>query len=373
MLNCLHDRDGLNRHGFTLVELMISMTISLAVVGAATAAFSLTAKVLGRCENLSKQNQAVREAYLSCADDADFWWSADDPFDATKQPQRVIVGGTGDAGRGSPFAPIDLPDSYWNWNVSDPDTWQRTAGYRGYDGSSPIYDISLTGTIGDADPYRRWNHELTDRLFNTLGIYGMAEYVPPCWFWCYMVSPTRTNSFGDAAAIWPSARPWQMGGLSRKFAMACRPLGTVPTGEPWSINGSRWPTVKHGFVSVMPRQEWACTSPTSDLIGLASRTVINDRDRAGAPIPNWSATTLQTTAISPRLRLRPTGWPVVKGGLMRHENSSGRMPVIDISTVDDVSGERLGYNFTVMATSLRGARQQRDWPHWNPGPVRSDR
>ena len=335
---------------------MVAMTLSLVVVAAATAAFTLTAKVVGRCEVLSRQNHAIRDSYLASVEEADFWWSVDDPFDAAQRPYRS-------GGNGNVFKPVDLPDAYWNWNVADPQTWQRSGEYRDMIvGNVEHPDFSLVGSVGDADPIRAWSHQLIDTMATNLGTYGMADYLPPCADW-WLVH--------GQPAVGPPYQ-YRHGNFSAVFYDRCN----TPITSIRHLNGGRALWTLHSFLGVSPRDGWAMrydATRTPSLANLFALKPLADYVWA-TPDILWDSATVKSelAAVPPHLRLRPPGWPSVRGGLLRVENAAGRSPVIDLTIVDDVSGERISFNSLLVGTSLRGARQQRDWPHWNPSTPKLD-
>ncbi|MBA3683924.1 MAG: hypothetical protein H0W72_01585 [Planctomycetes bacterium] len=337
----------------TLIELMIAIPLSLAVIGAAAAAFTVTAKTVAQCERLSRKNQMVREAYLSAADEADFWWSVDDPFDPARQPQRNISGSTGDGGAGNPMVPIDLPDAYWNWDIADPRTWQRNGCWRANQNG---LDFSIISRMDDPDPNMAWSHQVFDRIFNSLGMYGVAEYEPPTAYWWYLNGSGGTNSFGNAMGT-----PWPL--RYGSFPSKLRDSMYSPFEGP-DYAGGRQTGTHHRLIGVAPRLGWSAgtTDRSSEISGGQLR------------YPLWSgARVLDYAACSPEMKLRPAGWPIARGGVLRVENQAGRATQLTTQIIDDESGERQNYLFLFTATSLRGARQQRDWPHWNPPAVRIDR
>lgn len=351
--------------GFTLVELLVAIGLSLAIIATATSAFTMVAKVIGRSEQLSRHNQTVRELYHACADDADFWWSIDDPFDATQQPYRATNGGTGHAANGHPFVPIELPPEYWNLRAHDPATWQRVGAFRRHGADGRNY--ALLGRIGDAEPWRATTHVVMDRTLNLLGAYGMADYLPQSWSWWYAVAPDGANSFGDILPFQYSIADGRA--VPNKLVRVLSDM-TSP-----GYNSGRLNATHATYVTPIARPSWALAhnpARTPLLANLAGQRSINSRSELVTQRVNWDTEAQAFYALPPHLRSRPPGWPIVRGGLLRTEDGAGRSAVIDATLVDPVTGERTTYHFMLIATSLRGARQQRDWPHWSPGPIRMD-
>ncbi len=327
------------RAALTLVELLIAIPLSIAVIAAATAAFSVTAKVVAQCGRMSRNNAAVREAYLATVDEVDFWWSIDDPYDPARRPQRSTNGGTGDAGTGNPFVPMTLPPEYWNWDVADPRTWQRTGCWRNAPNGM---DFSVISRLDDPDPTVAWSHQVIDRTLNCMGPYGLAEYLPPTTYWWYLTGTSGQNVFSEPLTAQYSLRH---GSYPRKLNSTMQ--------SPFQYNnvaGGRYIAMHHRVMGVAPRVGWR--AGTNDRCSEIAQTI---SDAMGAQ------QVLDYSSMTPDLKLRAPGWPIIHGGLTRLEKQSGRGPRLDIQVIDEDSGDRVSYLFLFCGTTLRGARQQRDW------------
>lgn len=102
------------RHGFTLIEMMISVALGAMVVYVAAAGLRTTAQSITTAQRLATENNILRAGMTIALHDADFWVSHDDPFDCTSGTPATPgsgqllrqVSSAGGRFQGLPFTPF---------------------------------------------------------------------------------------------------------------------------------------------------------------------------------------------------------------------------------------------------------------------------
>jgi type II secretory pathway pseudopilin PulG len=104
---------------FTLIELLIAITLGMLLVYTAVAGFRVASQSVSLCNRLSLENALIRAGFQEAHQQLDFWTNVDDPEDAARQRLRgtVTVGTGNGVGRhlndigisptvGLPFTPM---------------------------------------------------------------------------------------------------------------------------------------------------------------------------------------------------------------------------------------------------------------------------
>src|SRR5689334_14329749 len=89
-----------DHRAFTLIEVMIAMSLGLAICFSAFSAVRLCSQTATVMNRLSLENALMREGIAAALHDLDFWTSLDDPDNPAEQPLR--------AGAGNPFKPLPI-------------------------------------------------------------------------------------------------------------------------------------------------------------------------------------------------------------------------------------------------------------------------
>lgn len=156
------------RSGFTLIELMLAMGLSIVIIGTAFSAVRMVSQSTAIANRLSQENALMRAGFLAASDELDFWRTYDDPLDPSGQRLR---------GAGKPFCPMSYdptrPDG-------DPRRWWRGYGstLSGTVNSTTWGDYSLLSKDGHTDPMRAWLPTQTRTMLQTIGRYGAIGYLP---------------------------------------------------------------------------------------------------------------------------------------------------------------------------------------------------
>jgi Prokaryotic N-terminal methylation motif len=98
------------RHAFTLIELMISITLGMLLVYTALAGFRVAAQCNTLSNRLSIENSFIRAGFIEAHNQLDFWTQLDDPEDATKQGLRGTVA-MGTDGVGWHLSRVSMPNT----------------------------------------------------------------------------------------------------------------------------------------------------------------------------------------------------------------------------------------------------------------------
>ncbi len=357
---------------FTLVELLVSITLGLIIAFAAFAGFRVAAKTMVVSRNLARENRAIAEGYLQGMVEADFWYAEDDPFDATGQPQRVLYDAAqnpapsttvGDDGvYGQPFRELELPAHYWNYNISDDRTWSRqghikSTSHRGVTTGS----YAQIGCIGHADPNSAWQHEVQVHLYSSLGWTGYLDYLPNAQPICYYLAAPDAggiirNSFGRP--VLPFVGGMGMPAFPAKLWNNIASATIVGIGNIDAEKAlARGAMHLYGITSAYaPREGWTVDGRTPAYKRSARGHI------TGADMPTYSES---LDATLPHAALTARGWPdlVVKVRRTFDAEVSARLSVT-VTIANPVTGKAQTMTYVPVSTTLRGARQQRQWPHW---------
>lgn len=84
------------RRAFTLIELLIAITLGMLLVYTAVAGFRVASQSVSLCNRLSQENALIRAGFQEAHHQIDFWTNVDDPDDAGRQRlRRTVTMGTG--------------------------------------------------------------------------------------------------------------------------------------------------------------------------------------------------------------------------------------------------------------------------------------
>ncbi len=187
------------RRAFTLLELMIAVSLSIMVVYTAFAAFRTVGQSVTISRKLSLENGLLRAGFMAALNELDYWDLYDDRNapDPTANPLRVV---------GKPFAPLTYDPSR---GEHDPKTWYRGLGFAEDAtqtmkwGNYSLLSTSGAGTGPDA-PIRTWYPNQIKTINQTLGSYGMISYLPSdaIYAWYTATNATSFTLSGKPRDIW---------------------------------------------------------------------------------------------------------------------------------------------------------------------------
>jgi hypothetical protein len=346
---------------------MISMALGLIIAATAFSAFRIASKTFSTARNLSRENILLCEGYFAGMDEADFWYGFDDPQNPSGQEERQAYHQNGspavvgeDGGYGSPFVPMDLPDEYWNWRVMDPKTWCRM----GFLKSTSYGSNAQLGSVNHPDPTAAWLPSCEDALYHHLGLAGYTEYLSPHLPWGWHLGADRRNTFGTSMVASNSSRP----SISRMFFDSVLPGESHSRGlQSANKNTGRGAMMSQvGHTMLAPRSGWTFASGAPSAANLTSqrgiRSYAGSHATAGTEIKALADRLLTTP---PSTRVSSEGWPALSVGVLRDANNTYNWSTrVVVRVSNPVTGSQRQFVFTPLCTTLRGARQQRQWAHW---------
>ena len=356
------------QRGFTLIELMIAVTLGMGIVLVATAGFRVAAKAVTKCNRMALENALVRTAVLQACNEVDFWTFVDNPeisttplrapspFGGWKPFAPFAVAGIA----GGPFLiPGDERQSTWNpspmaWAAHDPRAWCRgnMAETRNTDLRFGDYNLIANDQATlFPDPLRRrsWYDNQIKNTLDSLGFYGALEYLPSNVLFVYHGSqPFTANPAGQNLGFMPNAII--SGGTRGWLGMTFQ-----------TFSAGRFRTTDAGAIPFAnDKPIFSSTSNTNDpfrsswTVGYGGYTI------GAANAPKEAANFHLATAFGGDLLTQhPHHWPRVAVKVERFIRQSRAVNVCIIDITDPITGQITTIPFTTRGTTLRGARLQR--------------
>lgn len=363
------------RTGFTLIEMLIAMSLGMAVVYTALAGFRVLTQAITTSRQMSLENGLLRAGMQLAMNEVDFWTTSDDPGkpgDTVIDPKRPMRMGGGvtpgmpftpfpnvkDVVTGGPFVddrprfdePVALPRGGWNpnplaWAAWDQRTWTRSnlaeatsvnhAGVYQYWGTFGIYE--------NLDATKSWHHWYGGQvggLINALGFFGLYDYLPSNSFVTYHGPPPLSAPGSISWAGVPTA-------LTQNVSWLCTNDGAdnIMHARIRNTNGTRY---------FLPGPEKATASLSRSLakIGYNGR----DRGYAQAVVDEF----VRDAGVAQQAIVwRPDAWPDISCDVRRLIEHGHQMTTCTITSMHPLTGVKIVIPFAVVGTSLRGARQQR--------------
>jgi prepilin-type N-terminal cleavage/methylation domain-containing protein len=339
-----------HRGGFTLIEMMIAVTLGALIVSVAAAGFRVASQTVTLANRLSLQNAVLRTAVVAANEEMDFWESFDSRTDTTKQPLR---------GATYPFAQVDFrtPDTLLDFNPASPRLWwsgHLWSANRASDGTNyqrRLGDYSLFGRQGMTDidygpavttlyptlaSERSWRHNILPYLTNNLGYYAAFDYLPANFvFGCYDSTGDMPAEFGVPGVGPGRLRPnWHSGNKPLQKCEAGHDNGYIITNT----------TGVSGYPNTHPVCHRASYNDNGSATGFTD-TLYPDR---------WNAFPQVSFA-----RSLPAMWPSVWMQVKATYSWMDFRHQVLISQTDPYTGVSTSMTLYGMTTTLRGARRQR--------------
>lgn len=384
-----------SRRAFTLLEMLIAVSLGSAIVLIATAGLRAASMATTTMSRMTIENALMRMAAEQALDEVDFWTTVDSVSDKDRQPLRNRIasdfGGTPVGQAFTPFAvgwpaaakapefaegPVERQSLYhpspMTWAAHDPRTWCRVNGVEcdqpgTYQTDLRHGDYSLFGTADPQDPSqcphdptrcRSWYDQQIRATMDAMGFYGFCEYLPSSAFFAMHGRGPLSGPAGSGPGHMPSSlllnggwinvndtNQHFMRGRERCTSFACfclpnRDLAMVTAGQGRSPGND--PNRVYWYVG------------STDLVSFGSDTA-TALGRADL-IDHFLA---HTGYVAMELDVRPASWPEVRMTVHRLIKNGRFVNLCIITCFDPASGQSVEIPFTCFGTTLRGARQQR--------------
>ncbi|HYE05851.1 MAG TPA: prepilin-type N-terminal cleavage/methylation domain-containing protein [Planctomycetota bacterium] len=358
----------MRQRAFTLVELMISVALGVAVVGVAFAGVRVASASVAASSRIEIENAIMREGCLRAFERVDFWTDCDVP--GSYEPLRAIV-----AGRGLAFAPMSLafPGAAgageaargWDgdeaaWAPHDPRAWMRGSmierpqsqdvdlRFGRYGLFSNLDAAPVAPPVGGVDygavqVERTWHANQLRGLIGAIGWYGFIEYLPANAIYTWYETPSARTTAGGI--------PFDLVRESGADGVFCFENAN---------QGSR------GRYRMSHRHQFAMPAP------LAGGDYARDHYRWFSASFGGDAATMRAfdgaaTARVPLLPLAPAHWPSARVSVTRYVMNARATALCRVRWTSPLTGHVAEASFSAWGTSLRGARQQRRHPDQGGG------
>jgi hypothetical protein len=386
---------GCGRHGFTLIEMMIAVTLGMAVVYVAFAGFRVAAQSVALANRLATENSILRAGMTVALNDTDFWTSHDDPFDAAnaqgRQPLRAAPAMVAGKLRGLPFTPFQaahavgayplasdpIVDAYvpsapwlpqesasgWNpnaWTATESRSWAwGNLAERTPQSSMPVpakhqtmgyyhwFSTIEPSTAPDPATAHSWQQRQLEGLKSALGYYGLFDYMP---------SNTGLMVYdkANASGKWAVSLEWCYAGSDKYFIgndnryeglNYAQDLLSATNGNPFIIpspQGSLGRYVEIAYTRYGTGISLSTNSATASQNSIAKLLVDGTENNAWLPE-----------------NAKPAHWPSLDVSALRFIRTNTFVCLNRIRWTSPLTGQASELSFTAYGTTLRGARQQR--------------
>jgi len=388
--------DPCTHRGFTLIELMIAISLGMMIVYTATAAFRVASQSTTTANRLSLENSILRAGYQLAHRDLDFWTNVDDPDNKDRQGLRP-----GAVASGLPFTPFstswststsDGEDAVGHdprdvsWAMGNPRVWWRGqmaeksntdlrfgryaifGNYKPTLGSSDLFSITVTDAAGavigsysyggPVTVKRTWAYGQIADTWKAMGFYGMCDYLPANAIYAYYLP------YGDNG----SDGPTNNGGFPRLMTHANYEFKQMRLN-----NGDGGQVTPRGKYRNSYQTSYGLIDPRST----ADTNALRQRHRRHYHLGYGSSATSQNDFNSwsaipdDHLALRPQNWPGLTVSVQRFIKNTRFVNIARVSWTNALTGEVAELSFSGFGTTLRGARQQRKddpnggWAKWD--------
>ena len=326
------------RSGFTLIELMIALGMSLVVVYGAFAALRVATQTLTACNRLSLENSLLRTGFIAALEDLDHWTSYDNPAVPAEQPLRAA---------GLPFARLTYDPDF---RPHRPETWWRNFGYASNSKRWGSYE--LFARLEHDEAKRAWLSTQMRDINAGLGHYAMVDYLPGnTVFSYYQPDGTVPDEFVRIDDPRDATNPLKD---ARAYTVH-RPTGTAVD---------------------TPRDIWKLTHHTTYCVTTSAfyrgKGYNRFRFHQTAAKP-WRFSDMQKDCRELRWLVpangRPQSWPTLSTDVRRYVVWSHNMDVCTVEISSPITGQSTRFSFWGIGTTLRGARQQRGLDTWRPSTL----
>lgn len=308
------------RPAFTLIEMLIAISLGMAICYTAFFAVRVAGQVISQTNRLSTENELMRAGISGAFNELDFWQQFDDQDPATGPLSAD----------GQPFHQLDFSGAGLDldFNQTRPETLWRGCG-AAHDGALFYGQYQLYGNIAHPDPVRRWHANFLKGMAEHLGYYALIDYAPANTIYSYMQEdgtvPARFRDSPNAetpfyANHFPDHGPCDMHRLTHAGGYAI---------------STTWPCSQQGFSLWNPGSE--------------------------DPLPGWDFKGMYDHSAEPvpLLPMKPEHWPDIKLDIRHFVASYRSWHTASIHVTSPLTGKVFKLFMSATATTLRGARRQR--------------
>lgn len=364
------------RHAFSLIEVMIAITLGMLLIFAAMSGFRVASQSITSANRLAMENSLLRAGFHEALNEIDLWTAYDDPDSKVPADQAlrrsqmpfcqlpttpIIMAATPSSVNAFPYSESET-DTGWDhaypWPASSSRTWWRANPAEWHNSMGRSGNYTMFAAIGGST--HPWLFNQMDMLQAHLGYYGFCDYLPPSMLYAYVAPDPQQGNKVD---------------LLKTFV--------TPSGFRNGDGGSEF-----------PQGRYRCTKDTSYLLvplkpkgGTAQITTGNIRNKytTGVGTDEGAIRGFMDRSLStrPQLAQKPTHWPDVKVEVARFLSHNRFVTLSKIGFVNTLTGQPIELSFTAIGTTLRGARQQRKpgaqgsgagWAKWwGPNETDNDR
>jgi prepilin-type N-terminal cleavage/methylation domain-containing protein len=360
------------RAAFTLIEMMIAISLGLVIVGTVLSGLRVASQAITVVNRLAQENQLMRLGCEVAHEHLDFWNDCDDPENPANQTLRGK-----DMNGGLPFTPMGDIVPYapganaeastgWNpsdtWPAADPRTWWHgnlaekcnsnvmLGRYSIFGNTAPSLDVNASfGDYGQVTVLHSWLYNQLWSLRTAVGYYGYFDYAPAnTMYQCYMPWLSgQTNDDGEPLVF------------------------DTPGGGFASSEGPQF--YPHGLYRLTMGTAIGLVSPTAAAATMASthqQYYYLDYQGDLNTLHRFDADT--TTALPLIAGNGPATWPSVRVSMQRFIKTNRFVAVCRVTSTSPLTGEHQQLVWDGIGSSLRGARLQRGrsgWATWDDDPA----
>jgi prepilin-type N-terminal cleavage/methylation domain-containing protein len=310
------------RTAFTLIELLIAMSLGLVVCLTAFAAVRSAGQAVTQVNRLSSENSLMRAGISAAFVEMDFWSQYDEA-----DPDRVL------SADGNPFYKFDY---YANGLDLKLEQHRSETLYRGcaasHFGAEAYGKYQLHSNLAHPLPDRRWEAHFLKTMSDHLGYYALADYAPANTIYSYYVDK-------------------ETGAIAERFTDRPASFGTFyPTYFPDHGPADIHRLTEAGGFSI------ATTYPCSQ------RAFCFWDAGIGGPMPGWDQGSMFDKCVAkPALMpIKPRHWPNLTVDIRHFIASYRSWNTAAIHITSPLTGQVFKLFMSVTGTTLRGARRQRD-------------
>jgi prepilin-type N-terminal cleavage/methylation domain-containing protein len=387
--------------GFTLIELMIAISLSAVILLTVTSGFRVASQSVTAVSRLATENQLMRLGCQVAHDRLDYWTDFDDPDNVNNQNLR-----SKDMNGGLPFTPMNLAAPYspngsaelatgWNssehWSEADPRVWWHgnvaekcnsnvlCGRYSIFGNTSQTLTVTTNnltiGSYGQVSVVHCWRYNQIWSLHNALGYYGCFDYMPANTLYeAYQpYNSGQTNDDGEALLLdtpggafasteGPQYYPHGLYRLSMGTAIGL----TVPAA--FNVTGTQPGAGSHGLTS-------PANGPSMNRSIYFQQYYYLDYQANLPTMQQFNMDTTSTAQLIPGSG--PSTWPNVQVSVQRFIKTNRFVNVCRVVCRSPLSGQVTQLVWDGTGSSLRGARLQRtykpinnsSWAVWDDDPA----